>query len=64
MELGPNLFQFYISCEEDKERILADGPSVLDNQILVLRDWYDRVEENEGAFNLAPLWLQIWNLLV
>ena len=64
MELGPNLFQFYIPCEEDKERILTGGPWVLDNQILVLRNWYDGVEEDEEAFNLAPVWVQIWNLPV
>ena len=51
MELGSNLFQFYI-------------PWVLDNQILVLRNWYEGVEEDDEAFNLAPLWVQIWNLPV
>ncbi|XP_027072044.1 uncharacterized protein LOC113774451 [Coffea eugenioides] len=64
MEPGPNLFQFVILGEEDRQRILAGEPWVIDSQLLVLRNWYDGIEEDESAFNLAPLWVQIWNLPV
>ena len=61
-ELGPNLFQFLISRVEEREKILNGGPWIMDNQILVLRPWRAGIEEDEEAFNLAPLWVQVWNL--
>ena len=36
MELGPNVFQFNIPSDDDKERIIEGGPWVMDNQMLVL----------------------------
>nr|XP_027062865.1 uncharacterized protein LOC113689269 [Coffea arabica] len=64
MELGPNLFQFVIPCANDRERILNGGPWIVDSQLLVLRSWYDGIEDDRCAFSLAPLWLQVWNLPV
>ncbi|XP_027155881.1 uncharacterized protein LOC113756396 [Coffea eugenioides] len=61
-ELGPNLFQFLIPREEEREKILNGGPWILDNQILILRSWEKGIEEDENAFRLAPLWVQVWNL--
>ncbi|XP_027098956.1 uncharacterized protein [Coffea arabica] len=62
IELWPNLFQFTIPDAQDKERIWLRGPRVTDNQILVLREWEIGIEENDSAFNLAPLCVQFWNL--
>nr|XP_027124002.1 uncharacterized protein LOC113740657 [Coffea arabica] len=61
-ELGPNVFQFTIPDLKDKERILEGGPWIIDNQILVIRRWEVGIEEDKDAFNLAPVWLQVWNL--
>ncbi|XP_071924844.1 uncharacterized protein [Coffea arabica] len=61
-ELGPNLFQFLIPREDEREKILNGGPWILDNQILILRSWEQGIEEDENAFRLAPLWVQVWNL--
>ena len=36
----------------------------MDNQILVLNRWSKGIEDNYGAFVIAPLWVQIWNLPV
>ena len=55
MELCPNLFQFVIPSATDRERILNGGPWILDSQILVLRSWYDGIEEDNCAFRMAPL---------
>lgn len=56
-ELGPNLFQFFIPKVEESEKILNGGPWIIDNQILVLRPWKVGIEEDESAFDLAPLWV-------
>nr|XP_027093749.1 uncharacterized protein LOC113714153 [Coffea arabica] len=64
MELGPNLFQFNIPNLEDKKRVVEGGPWLIDNQVLVLRRWSERIEENYGAFVTAPIWVQLWNLPV
>ncbi|CDP21665.1 unnamed protein product [Coffea canephora] len=64
VELGPNSFQFFIPGEQERERILGGGPSIIDSQILVLNRWREGSEEDERAFNEAPLWVQVWNLPV
>ena len=61
-ELGPNVFQFPVLDAQDRERILMGGPWIIDNQILVLREWEARIEDKDKAFRLAPLWVQIWDL--
>ncbi|XP_027157908.1 uncharacterized protein LOC113759531 [Coffea eugenioides] len=61
-ELGPNVFQFTIPDSKDKERIVEGGPWIIDNQILVLRHWKIGIEEDEDAFSLAQVWVQVWNL--
>ncbi|XP_027071609.1 uncharacterized protein [Coffea arabica] len=63
-ELGPNLFQFILPRQDDRERIAQGGPWIIDNQLLVLNSWYEGIENDEKAFNLAPLWVQVWNLPV
>lgn len=62
VELGPNFFQFLIHGEQERERILEGGPWMMDSQLLVLNRWYEGIEEDEKAFNEAPLWVQVWNL--
>ncbi|XP_027071971.1 uncharacterized protein [Coffea arabica] len=64
VELGPNKFQFIIPDERDRERTLNGGPWLLDNELLVLNEWYERIEEDDKVFCLAPLWIQVWNLPV
>ena len=36
----------------------------MDNQILVLRSWEARMENNPTAFNMVSLWIQVWNLSI
>ena len=62
IELGPNLFQFYIPNREDRDRIVGGGPWVMDNQILVMKHWNEGIEDDTAAFDLAPMWVQVWNL--
>ncbi|XP_027151970.1 uncharacterized protein LOC113752026 [Coffea eugenioides] len=64
VELGPNLFQFILSKENDRDRIAKGGPWILDNQLMVINRWYEGIEDDEKAFKLAPLWVQVWNLPV
>ncbi|XP_071928123.1 uncharacterized protein [Coffea arabica] len=46
IELGPNMFQFYVPNREDRDRIVGG------------------IEYDTSAFDLAPLWVQVWNLPV
>ena len=62
VELGPNLFQFSMPKEEDIVRILNGGPWIIDSQILVLKEWEEGIEEDNSAFNIALLWVQVWYL--
>ena len=64
IELGPNLFQFYVPSREDRDWIVGGGPWVMDNQILVIKHWFEGIEDDSSAFDLAPLWVQVWNLPV
>ncbi|XP_027103144.1 uncharacterized protein [Coffea arabica] len=64
IELGPNLFQFYVPNREDRDRIVGGGPWVMDNQILVMKHWVEGIEDDISAFDLAPFWVQVWNLPV
>ncbi|XP_027158430.1 uncharacterized protein LOC113760055 [Coffea eugenioides] len=64
IELGPNIFQFYVPNKEDRDRIVGGGPWVMDNQMLVMKHWFEGIEEDISAFDLAPLWVQVWNLPV
>ena len=64
VELGPNLFQFFLPAEKERERILGGGPWILDNQILVINKWTEGIEEDDMAFRTSPLWIQVWNLPV
>ena len=64
VELGPNLFQFILPSANDRLRILSGGPWIVDNQVLVLSEWYEGIEEDAEAFRSVPLWVQVWNLPV
>ena len=37
---------------------------LFDSQMLVVRPWFKGFEEEEADFNIAPLWIQVWNLPV
>nr|XP_027070949.1 uncharacterized protein LOC113695926 [Coffea arabica] len=63
-ELGPNLFQFFLPKEGDRDRIVKGGPWILDNQLLVMNKWYEGIEDDVKAFNTASLLVQVWNLPV
>ncbi|XP_027090285.1 uncharacterized protein [Coffea arabica] len=63
-ELGPNLFQFQLEKEEDREKILEGGSWIMDNQILVIKEWEVGCERKLNHFRFAYLWVQIWNLPV
>lgn len=63
-ELGPNLFQFHLESEEEKEKIISGGPWIMDNQILVVKKWMAGCERNPSFFRQAHLWVQMWNLPV
>ena len=49
---------------DDKEKILERGPWIIDSQVLVMKKWYEGIEEDESSFTTALLWVQAWNLLV
>lgn len=61
-EIGVNLYQFRFEDKRDMERILNGGPWLIDNQILVLKEWIEGIEECKDAFNKGLLWIQVWNL--
>lgn len=63
-ELGPNIFQFRLEKGEDREKILMGGPWIMDNQILVMKEWKAGCDKKDHNFQFAHLWVQVWNLPV
>ncbi|XP_027102865.1 uncharacterized protein [Coffea arabica] len=63
-EIGPNVFQFQFEREEDKEKVMAGAPWILDNQVLVIREWCVGFEKKVECFRFVSFWIQIWNLPV
>ena len=61
-ELGPNVFMFNFKEEKDKERALKGRPWVLDNQLLVLKQWSEGIEMDPEGFNTSYMWIQVWQL--
>lgn len=61
-EIGTNFFQFVFEVQEDLNRVLSGGPWLMDNQIMVLKKWGVRIEEDTEAFSKTNLWVQISNL--
>lgn len=64
VEIGPNMFQFSFEIESEMERVLNSGPWLFDNQLLILKQWYEGIEEDNKAFNKASFWIQLWNLFL
>ena len=64
VEVGVNTFQFFIPSDTDSDRISKGGLWIIDNHMLVVRPWFEGFEEGTAEFNIAPLWIQIWNLPV
>ncbi|KAL3525426.1 hypothetical protein ACH5RR_013798 [Cinchona calisaya] len=58
-ELDPNLFQFIFSKAEDKERILRGKSWLIDNQLLLVKNWSEDVENSKLTFNNTQIWVQI-----
>ena len=63
-ELGPNLFQFQFEIDDEREKVLMGGPWVLDNQVLVIKNWEMGCERKPQFFRYTYLWVQVWNLPV
>ena len=63
-ELGPNIFQFQFDVDEEREKVLMGGPWVLDNQVLVIKNWEMGCERKPQFFRYTYLWVQVWNLPV
>lgn len=64
VEIGRNLFQFNFVDMEELIKVMDRRPYLIDNQILNLRRWEAGIDKKLNAFNLAPLWVQIWGLPV
>ncbi|XP_027150249.1 uncharacterized protein LOC113750482 [Coffea eugenioides] len=64
VEVGVNTFQFFIPSEKDRDRISNEGLWIIDSQMLVVWPWFVGFEEETADFNIAPLWIQVWNLPV
>lgn len=62
VEIGPNLFQFIFGSEEEADRVMRGKPYLIDNQILNVKRWREGIDRDPRAFDIAPLWVQIWGL--
>ena len=49
-ELGPNLFQFHLGDEGEKKKVLSGGPWVMDNQMLIVKEWEEGYDRNSSFF--------------
>lgn len=58
-ELGPNLFQFQLEREEDRGKILTGGPWIMDNQVLVVKEWKAGCERDPNHFRFARMCCRI-----
>ncbi|KAL3536911.1 hypothetical protein ACH5RR_000277 [Cinchona calisaya] len=62
IELGVNIFQFTFGNRKDMDRILNSEAWIIDNQLLVVKEWFPGIEENKECFNKVGFWVQVWNL--
>lgn len=44
------------------EKVKSGGSWILDNQLMVLKQWTEGIEEKEDGFNKVDIWVQLWNL--
>ena len=61
LEVGSNLFQFKFNTEFDLERVLRGGLWTFINQALMLRKWQRGMTASNVKFEMASLWVQIWD---
>lgn len=61
-EIEANLFQFIFENHEDKGKILKGGAWLYDNQLLILKEWKERIEEDITTFTTSDFRIQVWNL--
>lgn len=57
-KIGQNLFQFNFEQDTDKERVISGGPWIYDNQLLIMKQWYERIEDDQPFKNEA-FWVQV-----
>ncbi|KAE9466937.1 hypothetical protein C3L33_01156, partial [Rhododendron williamsianum] len=59
MEVGGGIYQFVFGNEMDLLRVLAGGPWLFSNQLIVLQRWAEGVKPDQINFSYSPFWIQL-----
>lgn len=59
MEIGGGIFQFVFGKEMDLLRVLAGGPWLFNNQLIVLKRWEVGIKPDQINFSYSPFWIQL-----
>ncbi|KAG5524447.1 hypothetical protein RHGRI_031191 [Rhododendron griersonianum] len=59
MEVGGGIYQFVFGNEMDLVRVIAGGPWLFNNQLIVLQRWEEGVKPDQINFSYSPFWIQL-----
>ncbi|WJX25403.1 hypothetical protein P8452_14446 [Trifolium repens] len=62
IDLGKDYFLIYFSNEEDYTRALDDGPWLIYDHYLIVREWSPNFYPNEATIDKASVWVRIPDL--
>ncbi|XP_070029543.1 uncharacterized protein [Nicotiana sylvestris] len=55
-------FIVLLSTNEEKERVLMNGPYTINNRPVIMRQWSENFDLNEEVLRTIPLWIKFSNL--
>ncbi|KAF7140800.1 hypothetical protein RHSIM_Rhsim06G0055700 [Rhododendron simsii] len=59
MEVGGGIYQFVFGKEMDLVRVIAGGPWLFNNQLIVLQRWEEGIKIDQINFSYCPFWIQL-----
>ncbi|KAG5521220.1 hypothetical protein RHGRI_033692 [Rhododendron griersonianum] len=59
MEIGGGIFQFVFGKEMDLFKVIAGGPWLFNNQLIVLKRWEEGIKPDQINFSYSPFWIQL-----
>lgn len=54
-EIGENTLHLTFEDEMEMRKILTGGPWLFDNQLLILKRWWERIKDESRAFTIADI---------
>ncbi|KAE9467037.1 hypothetical protein C3L33_01055, partial [Rhododendron williamsianum] len=59
MEVGGGIYQFVFGKESDLLRVIAGGPWLYNNHLIVLHRWEEGLRPEQINFSYSPFWIQL-----